>query len=499
MEVYSHASKYNEWKDIYNWGTCKAGREEYGTFLASHLTSGSRVINLNGQFGSGKTQFVRRLYTHLAKVKHPVVYFDVWESDFSNNPLAIICSELIQQLENVFDKEAPRDKYSLSTKAKRTLNALKKSLSTGLKAFAAASLVAGEPASSKISSSTAKVLDATPDIDPRSHSKKLIDSVKDLHIEAVIALKDIKEHITTLSVFMEDIYDLKVPIIIIIDELDRCRPTYAVEVLEVVKHFFETNGCTFLLSTNTDVLEQSIQSIYGSKFDSKHYLRRFFDIKVNLPQVSIENYMATTEDRFTHYNNPNVIINPYHENHYDNAELFACLFKSNDMELRDIDQVLSRYFATLDYINRLAEESPVVVNSVVLIAGLIGQHSDKIWLTERRNDTETEVPIIRTNTEDCQFNVESVVGSMFRCVSLGKSKTKYEGNGYSNDFFNGPVEMLALQTTDFSKINLFRDTRKHNISKELLIKIVSDFNNENYKYWLWEDHQKVIELSGHIE
>lgn len=491
MEVYSHASKYKEWKDIYNWDTCKAGREEFGTFLASHLTSGSRVINLNGQFGSGKTQFVRRLYTHLAKEKHPVVYIDVWESDFSNNPLAIICSELIQQLENVFGKEPLEGKFN--TEAKEKLNRLKRYLGIALKAFSAFSLVAGEPVSSKISSSTAKAVDATPDIDSISHSEKLVDSVKDLHIEAVTALKEIKEHITTLSEFMEEIYGLKVPIIIIIDELDRCRPTYAVEVLEVVKHFFETDGCTFLLSTNTDVLEQSIQSIYGSKFDSKHYLRRFFDRKVNLPSVPILNYLQTRDVEFLALSKESLIIYPYPD---DTSKLFLCfsiLFENNGLELRDVDQILRRYFSSVEYAGSLVSDKTVAINAVVLMVGLIEQHLDT--LEKRKNVGNVNLGIRFTSQQFIGMPVESFVGYMFKFVMLTKSQSKYM---YEDSRFLGLEQaVLGIQSKPFGELNLRENS--HIFSRNIINEMIKDYESDDCNYWLWEDHQKVIELSGHIE
>lgn len=86
MKTCNHANKYNEWEEIYNWGSCKANRREFGEFIAHFLTTDSRVINLNGVFGSGKTQFIRRLYVELARMGHPVVYIDAWESDFTSNP-----------------------------------------------------------------------------------------------------------------------------------------------------------------------------------------------------------------------------------------------------------------------------------------------------------------------------------------------------------------------------------------------------------------------------
>ena len=72
-------------------------------------------------------------------------------------------------------------------------------------------------------------------------------------------------------------------IVIFIDELDRCRPTYAIEVLERIKHLFGVAGYVFVISLDKEQLSHSIATIYGAKMDSNWYLRRFFDLEYKLP------------------------------------------------------------------------------------------------------------------------------------------------------------------------------------------------------------------------
>ena len=56
-------------------------------------------------------------------------------------------------------------------------------------------------------------------------------------------------------------------IIIFVDELDRCRPTYAIEVLECVKHLFSVEGLVFVLALDDEQLRNTIASVYGAGFD----------------------------------------------------------------------------------------------------------------------------------------------------------------------------------------------------------------------------------------
>ena len=67
------------------------------------------------------------------------------------------------------------------------------------------------------------------------------------------------------------------------DELDRCRPSYAVEFLEVAKHLFSVDRIVFVLAVNLDQLAHSVRALYGSDFDAKGYLRRFVDVDFYLP------------------------------------------------------------------------------------------------------------------------------------------------------------------------------------------------------------------------
>ena len=80
------------------------------------------------------------------------------------------------------------------------------------------------------------------------------------------------------------------PIIFIIDELDRCRPSYAVELLEQVKHFFSVSGIVFVLSIDKVQLGHAVRGVYGNdRINADEYLRRFIDIEYSIP-VPDKNY-----------------------------------------------------------------------------------------------------------------------------------------------------------------------------------------------------------------
>ena len=83
--------------------------------------------------------------------------------------------------------------------------------------------------------------------------------------------------------------------VVTIDELDRCRPSYAIELLEIAKHIFMTPNVIFVLAVNTSELEKSIKSLYGPDFDSERYLRRFINLPIKIPIGNLSNF---TEAKF---------------------------------------------------------------------------------------------------------------------------------------------------------------------------------------------------------
>ncbi|MGM0139115.1 hypothetical protein IGI65_001566 [Enterococcus sp. DIV0755b] len=78
-------------------------------------------------------------------------------------------------------------------------------------------------------------------------------------------------------------------LLIIIDELDRCKPSYSVELLEVIKHLFNSDNIVFLFASNKTELIQTIKLIYGQEFDGYKYLNRFFEF--TLPPVDVKEYL----------------------------------------------------------------------------------------------------------------------------------------------------------------------------------------------------------------
>ena len=114
-------------------------------------------------------------------------------------------------------------------------------------------------------------------------------------------------------------------LIIFIDELDRCKPSYAVRLLERIKHYFENDKITFVFSINSNELQHTIKKHYGNEFNATKYLDRFFDLRITLPPPNMQKF----------YNSLNF-------NDKDNTYNIVCgaVIRTYNFELRTIAKYL---------------------------------------------------------------------------------------------------------------------------------------------------------------
>lgn len=120
------------------------------------------------------------------------------------------------------------------------------------------------------------------------NGEQVVNAVSNKNIfEEIQLAEDIKNEVKLI--FDEVIVEQAQKLVIFIDELDRCRPSYALEMLERIKHYFDDDRIIFVVSVNKEQLTHTITTYYGEGFDSTGYLNKFFDIEAYLPTLSINN------------------------------------------------------------------------------------------------------------------------------------------------------------------------------------------------------------------
>lgn len=244
------------------------------TALFENLEHGS-VCLLDGRWGTGKTTFVRQWCSELKSMNIPSIYFDAFASDYLESPFEAIAGTFVQAA-----LEAGRSKQE----------AYKSFLS---KAAAVGKAVASVSAKVGIKAATLGAVNAV-DLEglgeikgvladglgqfTEESIKKLLESHADRHAQFNAMRKSLAD---LPNLLRPDQSDAKpVPLIVFIDELDRCRPDFSLGILEVLKHFFRADGIHFVLVTNREHLQTSVDRRYGAGVASAEYLEKFYDFVV---------------------------------------------------------------------------------------------------------------------------------------------------------------------------------------------------------------------------
>ena len=255
----------------------------------SRGVSGSFVLNIDATWGEGKTFFMKGLFSDIKEAGHPVIMIDAWRDDFTGDPLTAVVAEFDQ-----FLNEFRSQDRTVTTKVKIAGKELRRNV--GKLSLLVAKSAAKNLVKRVVGEGTDEIIAAAKEVLPDSAKvDKFIDDATgeifeytDANIDKFAAkqLERFNEAKNSLASFRESLKqavqalttkDSRPPFFILVDELDRCRPTYAIEMLERIKHLFEVENVIFVLSTDTTQLSNSIKAVYGNDFDSRHYLARFFD------------------------------------------------------------------------------------------------------------------------------------------------------------------------------------------------------------------------------
>ena len=284
---------------------------------------GPCVLAVDAPWGAGKTTFLKIWEQHLRIEGFPVVSFNAWETDFSDDPFIALSDAILQGLEHYKDG----------------------SLDAGINEFRRLTIeVVKRSAPGLIKMLTHGIVDTTPIFHEEIHQALATDAE-----ERLSGFRDAQESINNFSHTLEDVArDLAeskgcLPLVIVIDELDRCRPSYAVELLEAAKHIFAVDHVVFVLAVNRSELAHSVRALYGIKFDAMGYLNRFFDIDFRLPEPPRRRYIQTALEvsAINSYFQDNIVQQRY-SYHPPIQQLLEAFYGVPALSIRTIAQSIHR-------------------------------------------------------------------------------------------------------------------------------------------------------------
>lgn len=281
------------------------------------------VLAVNGRWGAGKTTFINRWAAALRQEKFLVLNFNAWTTDFSEDPLVAFLGEMNQGLSGYLTRDAQsKEVWEKCKKAGGEL--VRRGIPVAARLISGGLLGGNELL-----------------------RDEALDVLGDAATDAVKAYEKTKAAIDEFKSLLTKVLaeaTKQTPLIIFIDELDRCRPTYAIQLLERVKHLFDQAGVVFVLSLDREQLCHSIRAVYGEGLDAAGYLRRFIDVEYSLARPDTKDYIEQLKESFglTEYFQGREKYDELRHDWEHIANTLVWLADTFNLTLRDVEQLFAR-------------------------------------------------------------------------------------------------------------------------------------------------------------
>lgn len=448
-------------------------REPFADHLTEFLNSNKEtgyVLNLNAEWGAGKTTFLHCWYNKL-KENHPVIYFNAWETDFSNDPMLALVDTFQMQLANAINDN------------KGTITSLINGTSHFLRAGLPAAVAGAIKHKVGMEGDDSFFEDVTDTLGFEIGKDAMSDSVKDT-LKAMLEQRKKVEGIQKFKSILEELGEqyLEIhtnkegPIYVLIDELDRCRPNYSIEIIESVKHFFNTKNFVFILATDTDQLQHSIKAIYGNGFDSMSYLSRFFDNSVTL----------SAPDRIHYIESKLPTLSSDQDVHYLAIKFIDAMFDwHNITSLREIGKI----FDCVEI--ALSKSKSFKIYPLILLAILKRRFPNQLkkYINSNR-PPYTPTYGIRNNNSDSEGLVQGVISLQFDITT--QSKTLIDYMLYS-----------ILKFIDHTEVEQFSSFKVRQVPSQEMNRVIQIFGssaliNEGELIAARDDYLAIINFAGHF-
>lgn len=254
------------------------GRDKFGEALANIIQEAKEelVITIDGKWGEGKTTFLKMWQGLLKERGVHTIYIDSFANDYTNDPFICVASAIQEYAEqNIAEDRVEKLKQLKEGLRSAGVKLLGWSLKLGAKAATIGILKEadieelnriGDELSQGATSFIEKNIEEK--LNARKAEIEILQRIRQLLSELPSQLKENVGH----------------PLVVIIDELDRCRPAFAIELLEKCKHIFSVPNVVFVLAINKEQLEESVKLVYGKGIDAQSYLQKFVTIDARLPK-----------------------------------------------------------------------------------------------------------------------------------------------------------------------------------------------------------------------
>ena len=447
------------------WENDCLGRKEQADKLDKILDAVSQpiVMTLSAPYGMGKSTFLRCWKQSLQKRGVTSVLFNAWETDFSHDAFAAFVASIQSQLKP--KSESKKNFVKAATKIGGAI--VKNAPAFAAKVVAKAAI--GERGIEALENFELDEDDAV----------KLAEGIATDSFKSQIATQNaVKEFQESFEKIITE--ELGGRILIFIDELDRCRPNYSVEVLERIKHIFAVKGAVFVLAVDKEQLLGSISGVYGKQIDADRYLRKFIDWEYELPAPNHYRYISHLYYNVFEFDKQNMLVSGENiENGDVTFFTILTLFAKNfDVSLRDLGQ----YFTYLNLVwqSKVRNYYPMEIALAAFFKCLLSDKCESYinWTSEKQfYASPIQNNLRKMITTDSQwleekYSKDLIVGWIILLFSKPSAHEKNKRLCVDGDFLNKyfPTENAYNSSWLLSRLDTHRFGKRFpNIQAGLLV------------------------------
>lgn len=299
------------------------------------------TIAIDGSWGTGKTTFLRFLQAELQKKNIKVSYFNAWEKDFDKEPFLLILNHIVKQFS--VEESNVKDIKKIAVKVLRSITV----------------------------NSTKAIINS---VLPIKIDGILEDASSILAEEIFDKLTEEEEEVKALQKKLSQLIDKNNKMVILVDELDRCKPSFSIELLERIKHIFNTPNIIFILGADLAQLGKAVSGVYGESYDGRKYLDRFISIEYNLAFPNYENFWQSLAETYTGHSSIQSL-----QNQAPILEYGPWYSKQLQLSARDIKKLYSSI-----YLSALSSNSEDELPLIILLT-VIKQNSQELYNRMKQN------------------------------------------------------------------------------------------------------------------
>lgn len=398
-------------------------------------------VALQGPWGCGKTVHAKRIKICIEEKfadTHKCIYWNAANSDYAEDPLPLFLASLYCEIDS--SKQEPFSSLGLKLCCSTAWGITKKLSNQIIKKATGVNCE--------------ELVQTAEDTTRAAHESELLGDFRTFLDNASKDFKRIDTAKQLLSLVSEN-----KELIIIIDELDRCRPLFALKMLEIIKHFFCHEKCKFILVMNNQSLIHSVQHIYGlSEDEANIYLNKYIKVHFHVPEITGDFYHAANCNYkyFIH-----LINEPTFARRGLTNDIIHNLCESGNLQLREIEKWIHTFNLVYSLAKNPELKDPESYLSIILI------------IISYMMAIKPEVlPQIQNRTIDA----DSIL------AMLSMNKNKYKTHSLLN-FNNGFIRGMFIYLLNFSAQQAKAECEKCGMNERQIATL--NAYSLTFKMWLY--------------